>query len=385
MSALIYRPDLRIGILGGGQLGQMLLQAAVPFGFTMKVLDPDPSAPAAALTRHFTQGSFALAADVEAFARACDLVTVEIEHVAAEALAEVERHGVRVHPRPSILQLVQDKGAQKSFYKKHGIPTADFTLVEGREEARTKAALLPAFQKLRRHGYDGRGVKRLATPADLDAAFDAPSVLEAAVEGAREISILLARNTHGEIAVYPPVEMVFHPRTHMLDHLIAPAAVGAREFHQAAKIARATAEALDHVGLLAVEMFRTADGQYLVNEIAPRPHNSGHHTIQANATSQYENHLRAVAGLPLGSTESLRMSAVVNLVGAEGHEGPAVYEGLSDVLALRGASVHLYRKKTTRPWRKMGHVTILDTNAARLREKIDFVKRTVRVLAGEPT
>ncbi len=378
---MLYRPGLKLGILGGGQLGQMLLQAAIPFDFSIKVLDPDPLCSCRHLCDDVTTGSFADEKTVLAFGKDCELLTVEIEHVNVSALEQLEKSGVVVYPRPSTLRLVQDKGLQKQFYANHDIPTAEFILVDHKKDLEAHLDFLPAFQKARTQGYDGKGVKALQTIADLTTAFEVPSVLEKKIEAAREIAILLARNPQGEIKIFPAVEMLFHPVSHLVESLISPAKLSESLFQEACEISKKIVTALDYVGVMAVEMFLTQGEKWLVNEIAPRPHNSGHHTIQANVTSQYEQHLRAISGMPLGATESHGRSAMVNLLGEPGQEGPVFYEGHEKILALPGVSVHLYGKKLTKPMRKMGHVTILENNEATLNEKIHYIKQHFKVLS----
>ncbi len=369
--------DFNLGILGGGQLGQMLIQAAIPLGPRVRVLDPDPESSCRDLAHYFTQGSFRDEETVCRFGKTCDLLTVEIEHVHTGALKRLEAEGLPVFPRAGLLEIIQDKGLQKKFFKTHGIPTADFVLLENAAELSRHTAFLPAFQKLRRSGYDGRGVAEVLPGAR--AVFDAPSVLEKKVENAREIAVLISRNRHGATAVFPAVEMVFHPVSHLVEYLVAPADLAKKISERAEEIARILADKMELVGLMAVEMFLLDDGEILVNEVAPRPHNSGHHTIRANATSQYEAHLLAILGLPPGSTDTLSPAGMVNLLGDAGFEGPVVYENMDAILSIPGASVHLYGKTVTRPMRKMGHVTILERDPARLHEKIMLVKKLARV------
>jgi 5-(carboxyamino)imidazole ribonucleotide synthase len=378
---MLYRPGITIGILGGGQLGQMLIQAAIPYDLRIKVLDPDPKCSSAGICHELVLGSFADEKTVLDFAEGCDLLTVEIEHVHVGALETLEKKGLSVYPRPSTLKIVQDKGLQKLFYRQHAIPTADFVLVENKIEIESHASMFPVFQKSRTQGYDGKGVVFLKDAENLEKAFSVPSVLEKQVLGAREISILVARNISGEMKVFPAVEMLFHPESHLVETLIAPADLSPIDFEKASELAKKIAKQLDHVGVLAVELFFTKEKTWLVNEIAPRPHNSGHHTIRANITSQYEQHLRAITDMPLGQTDSLKLSAMVNLLGEKGNEGSVDYEGLEKVLSLPGVSVHLYGKTQTRPMRKMGHVTILGESSDELTKKIHYIQQHLKVLA----
>lgn len=370
-----------LGILGGGQLGRMLIQSCANFDISTAVLEPAASAPCAELASRFEPGSITDFDTVYRFGKSVDLLTIEIENVNVDALYRLEAEGLPVFPQPRVIEVIQDKRTQKRWYREHGIPTADFVLVEDREAIRAHAGFLPAFNKLGKGGYDGGGVQRLDSLADLDRAFDAPGLLEKAVDFEREISVIAARNAQGEIAVFPAVECVFHSKRNLVDYLLAPSRAAEPVLQEAERIAREVIGKLEMVGLLAVEMFVERDGTVLVNEIAPRPHNSGHQTINANYTSQYEQHLRAIFGLPLGATTMKSPSAMVNLLGAEGYSGPVCYEGLDQLLALPGASLFLYGKKETRPHRKMGHVTILDENMPRLLEKVELVKNAVTVKA----
>ncbi|HWK54778.1 MAG TPA: 5-(carboxyamino)imidazole ribonucleotide synthase [Hyphomicrobiales bacterium] len=374
-----YR-DFRLGILGGGQLGRMLINACTNFDVFSAVLDPSPTASCRDVAAAFTAGSITDFDTVYRFGKTVDLLTIEIENVNVEALHQLEREGLPVYPQPRVIEIIQDKRRQKQFYREHGIPTADFVLVDGRADVEAQAAFLPAFNKLGRGGYDGGGVRRLNSAADFDKAFDAPGLLERYVDFERELSVIAARNAQGEVAVYPPVECVFHPEHNLVDYLLAPSTASAQVLARAEAVARQVVQRLEIVGLLAVELFVTRDGEVLVNEVAPRPHNSGHQTISANQTSQYEQHLRAILGLPLGGTAILQPSAMVNLLGAAGYSGPVRYEGIEALLAIEGANLVLYGKKETRPQRKMGHVTIVDSDTERLVQKVEQVKRTLRVV-----
>lgn len=376
-----FYQDFRLGILGGGQLGRMLIQSCANYDVHNSVLDPSADAPCRHIACAFEQGSLNDFDTVYRFGKQVDLLTIEIENVNVAALYRLEREGVAVYPQPRVIDIIQDKRTQKQFYRDHGIPTPDFVLVDGRAAMAEHADFLPAFNKLGRGGYDGGGVQRLDTLADLDKAFDGPGLLERFIDFDREISVIAARSTNGEIAVFPPVECVFDPRYNLVDYLLAPSSAAPAILQCATGIARAIVEKLEIVGLLAVEMFITKTGEVLVNEVAPRPHNSGHQTINANYTSQYEQHLRAILGLPLGSTAMKTPSAMVNLLGAEGYSGPVRYEGLEELLHIEGANLFLYGKKHTRAKRKMGHVTILDSDMQRLLLKVDQVKKAIRVVA----
>jgi 5-(carboxyamino)imidazole ribonucleotide synthase len=376
-----FYQDFKLGILGGGQLGRMLIQACTNFDLHSSVLDKDPNAPCSLLASSFKPGDITDFDTVYAFGKTVDMLTIEIENVNVEALKKLEQEGLTVYPQPAIIDIIKDKRRQKMFYREHGIPTADFVLVDNREAIKQHMDFLPAFNKLGTGGYDGGGVQRIRNEEDIDKGFDAPGLLETLVDFACEISVIAARSSKGEVSVFPAVECVFHPEHNLVDYLFAPSEVSAEIEEKAESIARQVIASFGLVGLLAVEMFVTRDGEVLVNEVAPRPHNSGHQTINANITSQYEQHLRAILGLPLGATDIILPSAMVNLLGEAGYTGPAKYEGLDDLLAIEGASIFLYGKKETRPQRKMGHVTIVDQNADELKRKVEEVKKVIKVIS----
>jgi 5-(carboxyamino)imidazole ribonucleotide synthase len=376
-----FYQDFRLGILGGGQLGRMLIQACPNFDVFTCVLDPSDVAPCKYLASEFHVGDITDYDTVYRFGKTVDLLTIEIENVNVEALYQLEREGLSVYPQPRIIEIIQDKRTQKQFYRDNNIATPDFRLVGSRADVRKHLDFLPVFNKIGKGGYDGGGVRRIDSAADIDIAFDAPGLLESFIDFDREISVVAARNVQGEIAVFPPVECIFDPKYNLVDYLVAPSSAAASVLAQAEALARQVVDALGIVGLLAVEMFVTKSGEVLVNEVAPRPHNSGHQTINANYTSQYEQHLRAILGLPLGSTAITSPSAMVNLLGAEGFSGPARYEGLDDLLRIEGVSLFLYGKKFTRAKRKMGHVTILAADMQQLLKKVEQVKKAVRVVA----
>ena len=367
-----------IGILGGGQLGRMLIQKGLDFGLNFRVMDPDPGAPCSVFSG-FTAGSITDYESVLSFGKDCDVITIEIENVNVQALADLQRQGKKVYPQPDAIALIQDKRTQKTFYQEHNIPTAEFVLTENREEVIQYLSLLPAVHKLGREGYDGRGVQILRSTDDLPKAFDKPGVLEKLIPFEKEISVIAARNASGNIITYPAVEMVFHPEKNLVEYLFSPARITDEVKRKADSVARTVIEQMNLTGLLAVEMFVTAEGEVLVNEIAPRPHNSGHHTIEANATSQYEQHLRAILDWPLGNTSIIRPAVMINLLGEDGYSGKTRYEGLSQILKIEGVHVHFYGKQYTKPFRKMGHVTIVDDDVVCLRQKAEFVKQTLKV------
>ncbi|QJW88794.1 5-(carboxyamino)imidazole ribonucleotide synthase [Spirosoma taeanense] len=369
-----------IGILGGGQLGLMLLQAAIDWNLRVHILDPDAEAPCRTLCTQFTQGSLTDYDTVYQFGQTVDVLTIEIERVNVDALEALEREGKQVFPQPSVIRTIQDKRLQKQFYRDHNLPTADFILTENRAAVSQYSDFLPAFHKLGRDGYDGRGVQRIASSADVSKAFDAPGVLEKAVDFAKELAVIVARNERGEVQTFPTVEMVFHPELNLVEYLFAPAEITDEINQQAQAIARRTADAFGIVGLLAVELFLDKQGNVLINEVAPRPHNSGHHTIRANVTSQFEQHWRAILNFPLGDTSVYQPAAMVNLLGEDGHTGPAVYEGLETLLAMPGVFPFFYGKALTKPFRKMGHVTVMDSDLDQLRQKVAIVKESIRVV-----
>jgi 5-(carboxyamino)imidazole ribonucleotide synthase len=375
-----FHQNFKLGVLGGGQLGRMLIQSAIDFNIQVAVLDPDEHAPCSALSE-FTQGKLTDYETVLKFGLACDFITIEIENVHVGALKELSRLGKKVFPQPEVIELIQDKRTQKNFFRDHQIPTAEFILTAGAHEVRQRVDFLPAVNKLGKEGYDGRGVQIIRNTDDLDKAFDLPGLLEKLVDFEKEISVIAARDQGGEVKTFPVVEMVFHPERNLVEYLFSPAEISSEVAHKADRIAKDVIQKLGMVGILAVEMFVTRDGQVLVNEVAPRPHNSGHQTIEANTTSQYEQHLRAVLGLPLGATTTVTPSAMVNLLGEPGYEGMAKYEGFQEVLKLPGVHVHLYGKRITKPFRKMGHVTIVDADVAVLKKKAQFVKETLKVIA----
>lgn len=370
----------KLGVIGGGQLGRMLIQSAIDFNISVSVLDPDKEAPCSFLA-DFHQGKLTDFDTVLVFGASCDILTIEIENVNTAALKELVKQGKKVFPQPEVIELIQDKRTQKQFFADYRIPTADFLLVENKSEVLQNAHFLPAVNKLGKEGYDGRGVQLLRSTEDLDKAFDSPGLLEKLIDFEKEIAVIVARNEQGDIVSYPAVEMVFHPEKNLVEYLFSPAALPGNVLQDADRIARKVIKSLNMVGLLAVEMFVTKDGKVLVNEVAPRPHNSGHQSIEANVTSQYEQHLRAIFNLPLGACNMMLPSAMVNLLGEDGYNGKAQYKGFEEVVKIQGIHVHLYGKRITKPFRKMGHVTIVDTNIESLKQKVEFVKNTLKVIA----
>lgn len=376
----VASPHPRIGILGGGQLGKMLTQAAMNFDLHLSIMDSSNDVPCEPYCHNFVLGDFSDFDAVYDFGRQVELLTIEIENVNVPALKKLEEEGILVSPSPEIIAVIQDKGDQKEFLRSHGIPTAGFVYLDGADDLREFDAFFPAVQKLRREGYDGRGVQRIDSPADLAKGFTRPSIIEELVDIRKELSVIVARSRTGEMKVYPSVEMVFH-EANLIDYLVAPADIPSHVEKRAEELAVAVAEKLGIVGLAAVEMFLSTTGEVLVNEIAPRPHNSGHHTIEANVTSQYEQHLRAIIGLPLGATDTLTPAVMVNLLGEPGYDGPVVYEGLAEALAVPGANVHIYGKTKTKPHRKMGHVTVVAPTREEAIGKARFIRDTLKVKA----
>ncbi|WP_209331122.1 5-(carboxyamino)imidazole ribonucleotide synthase [Lunatimonas salinarum] len=370
-----------LGILGGGQLGRMVIQSAINYNLTIHILDPDANAPCRHICQQFTQGNLKDFDAVYEFGKNCDVITIEIEHVNTEALKRLESEGKKVFPQPHIIELIQDKRSQKQFYKQKNLPTADFVLVADKEDIHKQSHFLPAVNKLGKEGYDGRGVQLLKSAEDLEKAFDAPGLLEKYVDFEKELAVIVARNEAGAISTFPPVECAFHPEQNLVEFLFSPADISVKIATEAEQLAIATIQNLGMVGILAVEMFVTKTGELLINEIAPRPHNSGHHTIEANFTSQFEQHLRSVLNMPLGNTEARCPAAMVNLLGEAGFTGDAIVEGMDAVLAEKGVFMHLYGKKTTKPFRKMGHLTILEENRSLLKEKALRLKETVKIKA----
>jgi len=370
-----------LGILGGGQLGRMVIQSAINYNIDIHILDPDPEAPCKTICQKFTHGSLTDFDTVYAFGKNCDIITIEIENVNTEALEKLADEGKEVFPQPHLIRLIQDKRLQKTFYKEKGIPTAEFILTDNLEAVKKQAAFLPAVNKLGREGYDGRGVQILRREEDLDKAFDKPGLLEKLIDFDKEIAVIVAKNERGEIISYPSVECAFHPTANLVEFLFAPAEIAESIEIKAQEIAKKVIQELGLIGILAVEMFVTKSGEVLVNEIAPRPHNSGHHSIEANFTSQFEQHLRAVMNMPLGDTTLRIPAAMVNVLGEDGFQGEAYVEGMDEALQEKGVYIHLYGKKITKPFRKMGHVTILDENIEDLKTRAMKIKNIIKVKA----
>lgn len=379
----IYGKDFKLGILGGGQLGRMFIQEAINYNINVHVLDPSKDAPCSSVTPHFTVGDFNDYDTVYQFGKNKDVLTIEIEHVNVSALKQLETEGVKVYPQPSILEMIKDKGFQKKFYQKHGIPTAPFLLVENKQEASEALADGPWMQKLRTGGYDGKGVTPLRNEHDLERAFNAPSVLEKFIDFDKEIAVIVARNKSGQIKTFPVVEMEFNQEANLVEFQFSPALLSEQQEKHAEAMAAHIAEKLELVGILAVEMFVTKSGEILVNEMAPRPHNSGHQTIEGNITSQYEQHLRAICNLPLGNTAIIIPAVMINILGEKEFSGPAIYQGLNEVMQMSGTYVHLYGKTETKPFRKMGHCTVIHSDLETAKNTAREVMRKLKVIADQ--
>ena len=373
--------SMKAGILGGGQLGRMLLQAAANYTVETFVLENDPHCPAAHLCHHFIQGDITSFDDVYAFGKKVDVLTIEIENVNIEALEKLEAEGVKVIPKPSAIKIIKNKIKQKGFYQVNEIPTSDFVVTHTKESLPHHHAYLPAVHKLSEGGYDGKGVQIIRTKDDFEKGFDAPSVLEKMVAIDKELAMIVAIAQDGTATLYPPAEMIFDPVLNLLDYQISPAILPEKVSWKAEAIALKLVKAFNSPGLFAVELFVTKDEEVFVNETAPRVHNSGHHSIEANYSSQYDMLWRIMLNYPLGNPDAILPSAIVNILGAEGHSGEAVYTNLSEVLSMDNVFVHLYGKKQTKPGRKMGHVTIMHKDYQDLRYKANKIKHTLKVEA----
>lgn len=379
--------NLKLGIIAGGQLGKMLIQEASKWDIITYVLDNDEDCPAGKIASHFTKGSNLDFDSVYQFGKMVDVLTYEMENINIEALKKLKSEGHKIVPDPDILELIQDKGLQKEFYEKSGIPTAQFKLCE------SKTAILdsiekgeinyPFVQKLTKGGYDGRGVAVINDKSDLNKILSGKSLIEEKVEITKEIAVIVARNKKGEIKCYPVVEMLFDPQANLVDKLICPSSITLEQSEKAINFASEIIELLNMEGLLAVEFFINSKGEVIVNEAAPRPHNSGHHTIESIITSQFEQHLRAILNLPLGSTKLKLPSVMINILGTDGYIGPVFYEGLTESMAIDGVKIHLYGKKITKPYRKMGHVTVLSSTLECALKKAESVKQLIKVKSWE--
>lgn len=373
---------LKAGILGGGQLGRMLLQAAANYPVETFVLENDPDCPAAHLCHHFVKGDIRNYDDVYNFGKGLDALTIEIESVNEDALEKLEQEGVKVYPRPAALRIIKNKIRQKEFYASHSIRTAPFVITQTKDELLAQEQFLPAVHKLATGGYDGRGVQVINTKDDLDKGFSEPGVLEKKISLNKEIAMIVAVNDAGQNALYPPVDMVFDPVLNLLDYQISPADLTETILWKVEAIALKVVKELQSPGIFAVELFIDKEGEVYVNETAPRVHNSGHHTIEANYSSQFDMLWRIILGYPLGNTDAILPGAIVNLLGEDRHSGDAVYEGLDEVLRLDNVFVHIYGKRQTKPGRKMGHVTIINKDKQDLIYKKNRIKSLLKVVSG---
>ncbi|MCU7915839.1 MAG: 5-(carboxyamino)imidazole ribonucleotide synthase [Candidatus Thiodiazotropha sp. (ex Gloverina cf. vestifex)] len=372
-------PVARIGLIGGGQLGRMMVKAAKRIGCTCVVLDPYPMSPAGQVAGHQIIGGYHDPAKLRELAETCDVVTFELEDIDTETLLQLEREGHNIYPAPALLATLQDKLTQKRFLRDADIPTADFEEMPSADADAFARFGYPLVQKARRGGYDGRGVSVMQTVTDFQHHLPVPSLVERFVEAKKELAVMVARNSMGDCRAYPTVEMCFRAGENVLDLLLCPAAVPKNIANAAEALAVRTIEALDGVGVFGVELFLTEDDQLLVNEIAPRTHNSGHHTIEACMTDQFEQHLRAILGLPLGAIDLLTPAAMINLLGEAGANGRPVINGMAAALEIPGVCLHIYGKAETKPFRKMGHVTVLDKDISEARHKAERVRDLIQI------
>ena len=380
-----FSSDFKLGVLGGGQLGRMLLTETQKFDIHTLILDKDPEAPCAQICNEFHQGDLFDFDTVYNFGKKVDLLTIEIENINIDALDKLQAEGLTIYPKPSILRIIQNKARQKLFYKDHQIPTADFShyafLEELKHSYENNIIEFPFVWKSAQFGYDGTGVKIVRTYDDLQELPEGECIAEKLIPFKNELAVIVARNSNGSVRTYPVVEMEFHPEANQVEYVICPARIDSKVAEKAREIALKVASTFDFVGLLAVEMFQTNDDKLLVNEVAPRTHNSGHYSIEASYTNQFEQHVRSILNLPLGNTESKVAGIMVNLVGEEGYTGDVVYENMTEILKIDGVTPHIYGKKTTKPFRKMGHVTIVNKDINEARKIAQQVKETIRVIS----
>jgi 5-(carboxyamino)imidazole ribonucleotide synthase len=380
-----FSSDFKLGILGGGQLGKMLLYETRKFDIHTKVMDPSEEAPSKLACNEFFKGDLMDFDAVYALGKKVDVLTIEIENVNLTALEKLEKEGLKVFPPTRALRIIQNKAKQKLFYVDNNIPTADFQRFAYKSEIEDSVAngglKFPFIWKAAQFGYDGQGVKVVRKLEDLNGLPTGECITEEMVDFKNELAVIVARSASGEVRTYPVVEMEFHPEANQVEYVICPARIDAKVAEKAQEIALQLSNKIKHVGLLAVEMFQTPDDKILVNEVAPRPHNSGHYSIEASYTNQFEQHIRAILDLPLGNTASKVAGIMVNLVGAEGHTGNVVYENMEEILSLDGVTPHIYGKKQTRPFRKMGHVTIVNNDIKEARKIAEQVKNTIKVIS----
>ena len=380
-----FSSDFKLVILGGGQLGRMLLAETQKFDIHTAVLESNKNAPCAAICNEFVLGDLLDFEAVYNFGKKVDLLTIEIENINLDALDRLEAEGVKIFPKPKDLRIIQSKARQKKFYLEHHIPTAAFHHFEHLDELRHSFENIditfPFVWKAARFGYDGNGVKIVRNSTDLNSLPNEECIIEELIPFKNELAVIVAKNEGGETKTYPVVEMEFHPEANQVEYVICPARINANIAKKAREIALKVVNDLDFVGLLAVEMFQTETDEILVNEVAPRPHNSGHYSIEASYTNQFEQHLRSILNLPLGATASKVAGIMVNLVGEEGFSGEVIYQNIEKIIKIDGVTPHIYGKKETRPFRKMGHVTIVNSEIDIAREIAQKVKETIRVIS----
>lgn len=372
---------MKVGILGGGQLGRMLLQAAANYEVETYVLENDESCPSAHLCRHFMKGDIRDFDAVYRFGKDLQALTIEIENVNIDALEKLESEGVKIFPKTSVLRIITNKIFQKQYYKSHDIPTAEFAIIQSRNEIKNFPLLIPGVQKLAEGGYDGRGVLMVESIELPNESFDAPSILEKKLKIKKEVAVIIAIDQNGKTAIYPPVEMVFNKDLNLLDYQLCPADIPQQILWKVEAIALSVVRHFHSPGIFAVELFVDVNDEVVVNETAPRVHNSGHHTIEAHYCSQFDMIWRIMLGHPLGNTKPILSSAMINIIGSKGHTGVPKYIGLDEVLQIDNAFLHLYGKKETRPGRKMGHITILSNEKQDLTHKANKIKQSLAVIS----
>lgn len=376
---------IKIGILGGGQLGRMMFQETIGLDLDIHFMDDNRHFPVGRIAHKFHEGDFTKYEDVMAFAKRVDILSIEIEKVNLQALFDLEKEGKKIHPSPRALEIIQDKAIQKQFYKDNEFPTSDFLLFDDKEAVlkglEANEIQYPFVQKARKDGYDGKGVAVIRSAVDQDKLLDTPCIVEPCVEIEKELAVIACKNERGDIISYEVVEMVFDQEANLVKYLFSPAEILETDAKKCKEIAEALIQKFDISGLLAVEFFLDKEGEILINEVAPRPHNSGHHTLDASICSQFENHIRAVANLPLGSPKQYKMGAMVNVLGENGFQGYTIYIGMEDILKMEDVHIHMYGKEITKPKRKMGHINILGDNRQEIEEKIAIIDQYFKVIA----
>jgi 5-(carboxyamino)imidazole ribonucleotide synthase len=374
-----FSSDFKLGVLGGGQLGKMLLSETQKYDIYTLILDNSKDAPCSQICNEFHLGNLMNYEDVYNFGKQVDVLTIEIEHVNVDALEALENEGVKVYPSSKTLRIIQNKGVQKQFFVDNNIPTANFKRFDKTSEI--KETTFPFVWKSTQFGYDGNGVKMIKSSKDLEGLPNIECIAEELIPFKNELAVIVARNYDGEVKTYPVVEMEFHPEANQVEYVICPARIDTEIAQKAQEVALQVASSFNHIGLLAVELFQTENDEIIVNEVAPRTHNSGHHTIETSYTSQFEQHLRAVLNLPLGNTDNKVAGVMVNLVGKEGYSGNVIYENIEETMKFDGVTPHIYGKKQTRPFRKMGHITIVNKDLNEARKTAEIVKKTIKVIS----